>query len=91
MSDRGDLRILLKLARQPGWFSELPDNIRKGVVAKLMGVLNKENPRPREIIGVARVMAQLEKMDLERAKLALQIVVEEDADQEDDGDQGPQT
>lgn len=91
MSERGDLRILLKLVRQPGWFSELPDGIRIAVVAKLVGVLNKENARPREILGVAKVLAVLERADMERAKLALQVVVEEDDEEEPDGDQDSAT
>jgi hypothetical protein len=81
-NERGDLRILLKLVRQPGWFSELPDNIRKSVVGKLVAVLNKPDARSREIIGVSKVLCALERADIERAKLSLSMEVEEDEEED---------
>lgn len=80
MSDRGDVRILLKLVRQPGWFTDVPDGIRKAVVSRLVGILNKEDANPRAIIGVSKVLVALERADIERAKLSLSIEVTDDED-----------
>ena len=77
---RGDLRLLAQLARQPGWFQELPDGVRRGVMAKLIGVLNKPDMRTRELVSIAKVMASLEKNDLERGKLLVRVAIEEDDD-----------
>lgn len=79
---RGDLRLLAQLARQPGWFQEMPDQIRRGVMAKLVAVLNKPELRTRELVSVAKVMAALEKNDLERGKLLVRVIIEESADEE---------
>jgi hypothetical protein len=81
---RGDLRLLAQLARQPGWFQELPDGVRRGVMIKLIAVLNKPDMRTRELVSVAKVMASLEKNDLERGKLLVRVAIEE----EDDGVDG---
>lgn len=83
---RGDLRLLAQLARQPGWFQELPDGIRRGVMSKLVAVLNKPEVRTRELVSVAKVMAALEKNDLERGKLLVRVVIEEQDDDPEDQD-----
>ena len=75
---RSDLRLIAQLARQPGWFQELPDQIRRGVMGKLVAVLNKPDLRTRELVSVAKVMAALEKNDLERGKLLIKVIIEED-------------
>lgn len=80
---RGDLRLLAQLARQPGWFQELPDQIRRGVMSKLVAVLNKPELRTRELVSVAKVMAALEKNDLERGKLLIKVIIEEQDDEEE--------
>lgn len=83
---RGDLRLLAQLARQPGPLSsqELPDGVRRGVMVKLIAVLNKPDMRTRELVSVAKVMASLEKNDLERGKLLVGVAIED----EDDGVDG---
>ena len=80
---RGDLRLLAQLARQPGWFQEMPDQIRRGVMAKLVGVLNKPELRTRELVSVAKVMAALEKNDLERGKLLVRVIIEEEQEEDE--------
>lgn len=79
---RSDLQIIAKLARQPGWFEELPDQIRRGVMGKLLGVLNKQDLKTRELVSVAKVLGSLEKNDIERSKLLIKVVVEE-SDEDD--------
>lgn len=81
-TSRGDLKLLAQLARQPGWFQEMPDQIRRGVMAKLVAVLSKAELRTRELVSVAKVMAALEKNDLERGKLLVRVIIEESADEE---------
>lgn len=82
--DRGDAQLLLKLARQPGWYSELPDQIRRLVMSKLLAVLNKADLRTRELVAVAKVMATFEKNDLDRGKVLMRVRIEE---AEDSGDE----
>jgi len=62
----------------------MPDQIRRGVMGKLVAVLNKPELRTRELVSVAKVMAALEKNDLERGKLLVRVIIEEDADDEED-------
>ena len=79
---RGDLKLLAQLARQPGWFQEMPDQIRRGVMGKLVAVLNKPELRTRELVSVAKVMAALEKNDLERGKLLVRVIIEDEGEEQ---------
>jgi hypothetical protein len=80
---RADLRLIAQLARQPGWFQEMPDAIRRGVMSKLVAVLNKADLRTRELVSVVKAMASLEKNDLERGKLLVRVVIEEQGDEDE--------
>lgn len=84
---RGDLKLLAQLARQPGWFQEMPDQIRRGVMGKLVAVLNKPELRTRELVSVAKVMAALEKNDLERGKLLVRVIIEEGEDEDEEAEE----
>ena len=83
---RGDLKLLAQLARQPGWFQEMPDQIRRGVMGKLVAVLNKPELRTRELVSVAKVMAALEKNDLERGKLLVRVIIEDEGEDDEEGE-----
>ena len=63
--------MIAKLAKDPLWFDGLPTTTRKMVITTLLNVLTRQEPPPkiREILGVTRALALLERNDIERAKL----------------------
>lgn len=77
---RADLSLIAHLARQPGWFQNMPDRIRADVMGRLVAVLNKDDLRTRELVSVAKAMASLERNDLERGKLLIRVSIEEEED-----------
>lgn len=78
-----DLRIIRTLARQPGWLEEIGPQARKGIVARLLALMQKPDARSREVIGAAKVIVAMEKNDFERCRqLARLEFGEEDGDDE---------
>ena len=89
MSDKtpslSDLRIIRTLVRQPGWLEDVGPQVRKGMVARLLQLMQKPDARSRELIGVAKVIVAMEKNDFERCRQLARFEFEEEEGDEDEG------
>lgn len=81
-----DLRLTRTLLNQPGWLEELPPQVRKGILARVLQIMQKSDARSREVIGAAKVMIAMEKNDLERCKQLVQLEFKDDGDSDVEAD-----
>lgn len=84
MSDHATSLSILRLTRtllhQPGWLEDVAPQVRKGIVARVLQIMQKGDARSREVIGAAKVVIAMEKNDLERCRQLAQLEFEDDGD-----------